>query len=262
MMIKTSHSTFVLVTAAALLSSPVTASDDFQRGFNQGQQRAESIWHNNDGRDCSNISNFQRQINHHINNKYSYSSKTYYATKYFDKGAQQGMMTVLHKYQEKCKNDNSHMNVGQCSGLGQDVASDIAEQYASQYCNHQTLGDSLATPTLYKEQCRSIGVEDCKGAINESLKQFCGHYVNDYQTVQRLEAQCYSQVSENIYNSSNNRGPGGPGGRGPRMPGQPRNNRGPGGPGASGPGGRGSRMPGQPRINFYQEARAGAHPPS
>jgi hypothetical protein len=68
MMIKTSHSTFVLVTAAALLSSPVTASDDFQRGFNQGQQSAESIWHNNDGQDCSNISNFQRQINQHINN--------------------------------------------------------------------------------------------------------------------------------------------------------------------------------------------------
>ena len=241
MMIKTSHSTFVLVTAAALLSSPVTASDDFQRGFNQGQQSAESIWHNNDGQDCSNISNFQRQINRHINNKYSYSSNTYYATKYFDKGAQQGMMTVLHKYQEKCKNDNSHMNVGQCSGLGQDVASDIAEQYASQYCNHQMLS-TLARPTLYKEQCRSIGVEDCKGAINESLYQFCGHYVNDFQTVQRLEAQCYSQVSENIYNSSNNRGPGGPGG----------------------PGGRGPRMPGQPRINFYKQARngnAGAHPP-
>ena len=241
MMIKTSLSTFALVAAAALLSSPVTASDDFQRGFNQGQQSAESIWHNNDGQDCSNISNFQRQINQHINNKYSYSSNTYYATKYFDKGAQQGMMTVLHKYQEKCKNDNSHMNVGQCSGLGQDVASSIAEQYASQYCNyHQIMDSTLTRHTLYKEQCRSIGVQDCKGAINESLKQFCGHYVNDYQTVQRLEAQCYSQVSENIYNSSNNRGPGGPGG----------------------PGGRGPRMPGQPRINFYKQARnAGAHPP-
>ncbi len=104
---------------------------------------------------------------------------------------------------------NSHMNVGQCSGLGGDVASAIAEEYAQQYCNHETLSESLKKPTLYKWQCRNIGVDDCKGAINKNLYRYCGHYVNDYQTVQRLEDQCYSKVSENIYNNHGGSGGGG-----------------------------------------------------
>jgi hypothetical protein len=96
---------------------------------------------------------------------------------------------------------NSHMNVGQCSGLGEDVASAIAEEYAQKYCNHEILSESLTKPTVYNWQCRNIGVDDCKGAINKNLYRYCGHYVNDYQTVQRLEDQCHSKVSENIYNN-------------------------------------------------------------
>src|SRR5210317_1944251 len=54
MMIKTPHSTFVLVAAAALLSSlvtVVTASDDFQPGFNQV---SENMYSDSSGNNSSN----------------------------------------------------------------------------------------------------------------------------------------------------------------------------------------------------------------
>jgi hypothetical protein len=213
MMIKTFHSTFALVAAAALLSSPMTVNaGTFDSGNDEGKQKAEHIWSSKDWSNCSNISKFEKQVTDYINNYYSNP----YNDNFLNKGAQAGMHSVLKKYQEQCKNDDhddSHMNVQECDELGENVASEIAETYAATYCDYSSngLNPGAQRPTLYKEQCFNIGVEDCKGLMNKKIYHYCGHYIDGpdaYDTLINLENQCPGKVSNHIYNNGSGSGSG------------------------------------------------------
>jgi hypothetical protein len=64
------HLTFALA-AAALTSSPVavsahSSSDDFDRGYSQGQQKAQNIWNNKEKSNFRNINDFEDKVDDYI----------------------------------------------------------------------------------------------------------------------------------------------------------------------------------------------------
>lgn len=196
------HFTFAL--AAALMSGPGAVSaytSDYDRGYTEGQHKAQNIWNNKDGSNCAYISKFENQVDDFIRTHYWYRSSDYYATQSFDKGAQAGMKRVLQQYQAQCHDDNNHhddnVDVEMCSGMGKDVASEIAEEYAEKYCGFSTI-TSISQKKKYKRECLSIGKDDCKGAINDEILKYCGKYVDNSYVLKGLKGQCRSRVKDYI----------------------------------------------------------------
>eukprot|EP00975_Prorocentrum_lima_P013212 2805472-Prorocentrum_lima.AAC.1 len=116
-------------------------------------------------------------------------------TKSFDKGGQAGMKNVLQQYQTQCHNDhhdNDNVNVdtGMCSGLGKDAASEIAEKYAEDHCPNYSRPVTSIFQKKYKEECFEIGLDDCKGAINDEVYLYCGRYIDDYSVLKGLKFKC------------------------------------------------------------------------
>mmetsp|Transcript_20636 Transcript_20636/g.31855 ORF Transcript_20636/g.31855 Transcript_20636/m.31855 type:complete len:211 (-) Transcript_20636:104-736(-) len=201
------HFTFAL--AAALMSGPGAVSaytSDYDRGYSEGQQKAKNIWKNKDGGNCAYISKFEDQVDDFIRTHYWYRSSDYYATQSFDKGAQSGMKRVLQQYQTQCHNDhhdNDNVNVdtGMCSGLGKDAASEIAEKYAEDHCPNYSRPVTSIFQKKYKEECFEIGLDDCKGAINDEVYLYCGRYIDDYSVLKGLKFKCGYKVSGYIDDS-------------------------------------------------------------
>ena len=207
MMNKIFNLTFAL--ASALMSSPVAVSaytsDDYDRGFAQGQQAAQNIWNHKDGGNCAHISDLEYQVKDYIQTHYWWHSSDSPYTKSFDKGGQAGMKKVLQQYQTQCHNDhhdndNDNVDTGMCSGLGKDAASEIAEKYAEKHCPNYSQVTSVFQKK-YKEECFEIGLDDCKGAINDKLYRYCGHYIDDYSVVEGLKFKCGYKVSGYIDDS-------------------------------------------------------------
>lgn len=199
--------TFALV--AALMSSPVRAyTSDFDKGYDQGQKKAMNIWNYQYGGKCTHISDFEYKVNDYIKSYYWWHSSDSAFTKSFDKGGQAGMKHVLQQYQTQCHNDyNNHDNddvnvdTGMCSGLGKDAASEIAEKYAEDHCPNYSRPNTILFPKKYKEECFEIGLDDCKGAINDEVYQYCGRYIDDYSVLKGLKFKCGYKVSGYIDDS-------------------------------------------------------------
>lgn len=201
--------TFAL--AAALMSSPVAVSaytSDFDRGYAQGQQAAQNIWKHKDGGNCANISDLQYQVKDYIQTHFWWHSGDSASTKSFDKGGQAGMKHVLQQYQTHCHDDyNNHDNddvnvdTGMCSGLGKDAASEIAEKYAEDHCPNYSRPPTISFQKKYKEECFEIGLDDCKGAINDDIYRYCGRYIDDYSVLEGLKFKCGYKVSGYIDDS-------------------------------------------------------------
>jgi hypothetical protein len=208
MMNKIFNLTFAL--AAALMSSPVAVSayttSDFDRGFAQGQQAAQNIWKHKDGGNCAHISDLEYQVKDYIQTHFWWHSSDSAFTKSFDKGGQAGMKNVLQQYQTQCHNDhhdNDDVNVdtGMCSGLGKDAASEIAEKYAEDHCPNYSRPPTSIFQKKYKEECFEIGLDDCKGAINDDIYRYCGRYIDDYSVLEGLKFKCGYKVSGYIDDS-------------------------------------------------------------
>ena len=199
--------TFALV--AALMSSPVAVrayKSDFDKGYDQGQKKAQNIWNYQYGGKCTHISDFEYKVNDYIKSNYWWYSSDSAFTKSFDKGGQAGMKHVLQQYQTQCHNDhhdNDDVNVdtGMCSGLGKDAASEIAEKYAEDHCPNYRLPNTILSPKKYKEECFEIGLDDCKGAINDDIYRYCGRYIDDYSVLEGLKFKCGYKVSGYIDDS-------------------------------------------------------------
>mmetsp|Transcript_8485 Transcript_8485/g.12395 ORF Transcript_8485/g.12395 Transcript_8485/m.12395 type:complete len:210 (+) Transcript_8485:134-763(+) len=199
--------TFALV--AALMGSPVAVrayTSDFDKGYDQGQKKAMNIWNYQYGGKCTHISDFEYKVNDYIKSHYWWYSSDSSFTKSFDKGAQAGMKHVLQQYQTHCHDDyNNHdhgdnIDVGMCSGLGKDAASEIAQNYAAKYCPNSPSLTSLFH-NQYKEECFEVGLDDCKGAINDEVYLYCGRYIDDYSVLKGLKFKCGYKVSGYIDDS-------------------------------------------------------------
>ena len=116
------------------------------------------------------------------------------------------MNNVLQQYQTQCHNDhhdNDNVNVdtGMCSGLGKDAASEIAEKYAEDHCPNYSRPVTSIFQKKYKEECFEIGLDDCKGAINDEVYLYCGRYIDDYSVLKGLKFKCGYKVSGYIDDS-------------------------------------------------------------
>ena len=199
--------TFAL--AAALMSNPMAVrayTSDFDKGYDQGQKKAMNIWNYQYGGKCTHISDFEYKVNDYIKSNYWWYSSDSAFTKSFDKGGQAGMKHVLQQYQTQCHNDhhdNDDVNVdtGMCSGLGKDAASEIAEKYAEYHCPNYSRPNTILSPKKYKEECFEIGLDDCKGAINDDIYRYCGSYIDDYSVLKGLKFKCGYKVSGYIDDS-------------------------------------------------------------
>jgi len=51
----------------------------------------------------------------------------------------------------------------------------------------------------YKEECFEIGLDDCKGAINDKVHLYCGrYYIDDYSVLEGLKFKCGYKVAATL----------------------------------------------------------------
>jgi len=175
-------------------------SDDFDRGYSQGQQKAQNIWKYKGGSNCKNIADFEDRVDDYIKTHYWWYSSDSGSKISFDKGAQAGMKQVLKQYETQCDHDD-HVDVEMCSNLGKDAASEIAEEYAAKHCGGNCLFS--VSHNKYKEECYKIGLDDCKGAIGDKLNYYCHGYIDHFNVVVGLlELKCKSKVGSYIIDHS------------------------------------------------------------
>eukprot|EP00985_Skeletonema_marinoi_P005085 scaffold2191_cov92-Skeletonema_marinoi.AAC.18 len=94
-------------------------------------------------------------------------------------------------------NEEGAATVPNAVGMGKDVASEIAEEYAEKYCGFSSMV-SISQKKKYKKECLSIGKDDCKGGINDAILKYCDKYVDNSYVLKGLKGQCRSRVKDYI----------------------------------------------------------------
>jgi len=221
------HLTFALA-AAALTSSPVAViglqleprlrgpvlvavsdQDDTDRGYSDGQQQATYFWTSKFNSDCNSISSYDAKIENYISKKYSNcNSCGQSSTQYFYyQGAKNGMRAQQQVYDDQCMNNRNtdYVDVQDCSAIGVDTASIIAQTYArqnTQLCGWGNNNNEYTLPPYNQygniQECITIANDDCVGNMDVKIKMYCNSQYTNYQTLSTLKMKCLDQVTSTI----------------------------------------------------------------
>eukprot|EP00985_Skeletonema_marinoi_P010048 scaffold4732_cov100-Skeletonema_marinoi.AAC.3 len=194
-------------------SSNSNSNSDYNDGYTKGQNKANKIWENNYGSDyCYKISKYDTKIKNYISNNYDVNS---YSDKYnFKKGAAAGMMDAMKQHDSECDSggggdydNNDFVDIDSCSMVGQDMASQIAEEWSEDNCDNSLLG--VTRPGSYSrfgntQECITIANDDCMGMMDQKFKKYClkEYHLNDYSDLVTMKGKCYSKVSKIIKNAN------------------------------------------------------------
>ncbi|KAL7436309.1 hypothetical protein ACHAXM_005164 [Skeletonema potamos] len=218
------HLTFALA-AAALMSSPVAVTglhleprlrgavlvavsdeDDYDNGYQMGQQQATYFWTNKFNSDCNRISSYDTMIGNYIRDNYNYNNYGQQQSNqwYKLKGATEGMQAQQKVYDNQCMSNDDYVDVKDCSAIGHNIASSIAHEYAKN--NPSQCGShffSLPPPPAYgkfgnNEECITIANDDCIGNMDDKINTYCSSQYTNYNVLSRLKTECYSQVQSAI----------------------------------------------------------------
>eukprot|EP00985_Skeletonema_marinoi_P010047 scaffold4732_cov100-Skeletonema_marinoi.AAC.2 len=185
------------------------SSDDFDNGYTEGKKQATTIWNDYFGSNngCESISSYnkkiQNYIDYHFSNNSSSSSKSS-----FNQGAAAGMKSVMKQYDSQCGgyDNNDFVDIDSCSMVGQDMASQIAEEWSEDNCNYSSRRNNLDKAVYSRfgntQECITIANDDCVGMMDQKFKLYCQtkYDDNDYSDLKMLKGKCYNKVSYTIKN--------------------------------------------------------------
>jgi hypothetical protein len=159
-------------------------SSNFDDGLREGRRAAEKLWKDMGG-DCANAwRDFKTRINREIKNRGWNSSNGNWKTNSYNEGARKGMQEVLDKYEKKCFHDSPD----ECIDLGNEAARIIAYGFCGGY--------SSSRHPSYRETCRNVAINQCKGQVFGQVKSQCGSQPSN--VIDHLQNKCSNQVKSMI----------------------------------------------------------------
>lgn len=159
-------------------------SSNFDDGLREGRRAGEKLWRETGG-DCANAwRNFKTSINREIKNRGWNSSNGNWKTNSYNDGARKGMHEVLDKYEKKCFHDSSD----ECIALGNEAARIIAYGFCGGY--------SSSRHPSYRETCRQVAINQCKGQVYGQVRSQCGSQKSN--VIDSLQNKCSNQVKSMI----------------------------------------------------------------
>jgi hypothetical protein len=156
----------------------------------EGRRAAEKLWKDMGG-DCANAwRDFKTRINREIKNRGWNSSNGNWKTNSYKEGARKGMQEVLDKYEKKCFHDSPD----ECIDLGNEAARIIAYGFCGGY--------SSSRHPSYRETCRNVAINQCKGQVFGQVKSQCGSQPSN--VIDHLQNKCSNQVKSRIGDNAQN----------------------------------------------------------
>mmetsp|Transcript_13892 Transcript_13892/g.23617 ORF Transcript_13892/g.23617 Transcript_13892/m.23617 type:complete len:239 (-) Transcript_13892:122-838(-) len=189
------------------------SSDDFDNGYTEGKKQATNIWNDYYGSNgCESISSYNTKIQNYIDYHFSNNSSSEQSKSSFNQGAAAGMKSVMKQYDSQCHNgggdydNNDFVDIDSCSMVGQDMASQIAEEWSADNCNYSSRFNNLDKAVYSRfgntQECITIANDDCVGMMDQKFKLYCQtkYDDNDYSDLKMLKGKCYNKVSYTIKN--------------------------------------------------------------
>ena len=156
----------------------------FDDGLREGRRAGEKLWRDMGG-DCANAwRNFKTSINREIKHRGWNSSNGNWKSNSYNDGARKGMEEVLNKYEKKCFHDSSD----ECIDLGNEAARMIAYNFCG--------GNRSYIYQLYRETCRNVAINQCKGQVYGQVRSECGSQPSN--VISHLQNHCSNQVKSMI----------------------------------------------------------------